>query len=66
VPDKSQIVRDYDIGEPKLFLQIHEQINDLRLNRDIEGTDGLIQNKDLRLADDGPRNGYALPESSLG
>lgn len=37
VADDAEIVRDEEIGEAELLLQIGEQIDDLRLHGDVEG-----------------------------
>ena len=36
VLDHPQIVRDEQIGEPELLLQIEQHVQDLRLDRDVE------------------------------
>jgi hypothetical protein len=46
--DHSQIVRNEEIGEAKLALQVHHQVENLRLDRDIEGGNRLV-------GDDEPR-----------
>ena len=42
VPDHRKIVRNEQVGEIQLPLQILEQVDDLRLHRDVESRDGLI------------------------
>src|SRR5882672_4745629 len=39
VPDNAQVVRDEQIGQPELFLQVEQEVQDLRLHRDIQGRD---------------------------
>jgi hypothetical protein len=36
VADHGQVVRDEDVGEPQLLLQLGQQVDDLRLDGDIE------------------------------
>ena len=40
--DDTEVVGDEEIGEAEFVLQAHEQVEDLSLNRDIEGRDRLI------------------------
>ena len=37
-----EIVRDEEVREVKLLLQVFEQVDDLRLNRYVERGDGLV------------------------
>ena len=60
VPHDGEIVRDEDQRQTHLGLQIHQQIDDLRLDRDIEGRDRLVADNQLRLVDDRPRDADAL------
>src|SRR5439155_4361570 len=57
VADDVQVVRDEDVGECKLALQVLEQVEDLRLHRDVERGDGLVAHDQLRV--DGERAGDA-------
>ena len=45
----ARVVGDEDIGQVELFLQVAEQIEDLRLDRDVKSGDGIIRQDDLRL-----------------
>ena len=47
VIDNRQIVRDEQVGQPQLFLQIHQQIQNLCLDRDIERRDRLVADDQL-------------------
>jgi hypothetical protein len=47
VLDDREIVGNKQIGETKFSLQISQNIQDLRLNRDIEGGDRFIANNEL-------------------
>src|SRR5262249_20754154 len=42
VLDDLQIVGDENVGQPELALQVHQQIDDLRLNGDVERADRLV------------------------
>src|SRR3546814_14975063 len=48
VPDHREIVADEDERQMELALQLHEQVDDLALDRDVERRDWLV-------ADDQPR-----------
>src|SRR5690606_7074282 len=49
VLDYGEVVRDEEIAEAELLLQIHEQVDDLRLDGHIERGNGLIANDELRV-----------------
>ncbi len=55
-----EIVADEDVSEVQALLQVGQQVQDLRLDREIERRDGLVQHQDFRLQHEGPRNGDAL------
>ena len=57
MPDDVEVVRDEDVGEPELALQVLEQVEDLRLHRDVERRDRLVADDQLRV--DGERAGDA-------
>ncbi len=61
MPDDRQIVGDEEIGQPEIVLQILEQIDDLRLNRDVERRDRFVANDEVRLDGEGTRDADALP-----
>jgi hypothetical protein len=44
-----QVVRDKKVSDAVLLLQIAKQIDDLRLDGDIERTYGFVTNNELRL-----------------
>ena len=54
-------MRDKQIGHPDLFLQILKEIDDLRLDRDVEGGDRLVGDDKDGVEGDRPRNVDALP-----
>src|SRR5438132_1550392 len=39
---------DEDVSEVELLLQVGEQVDHLRLDRDVEGRDGLVRDHELR------------------
>ena len=45
----AQIVTDEHVSQTEVITQIHEQIQDLRLDRYIERCDGLVAHQELRL-----------------
>ena len=45
----ADVMADEQIGEPKLALELHEQVDDLRLDRDVERSDGFVADDELRL-----------------
>ena len=59
--DRGDVVRDEEIGEPALLLERDQPIQDLGLDRDVERTGGLVQDDQLRLDAERPREGEALP-----
>src|SRR5579859_1015742 len=56
-----QIVRDEQIREVELPLQLFEQVDDLRLDRDVEGRDGLVAHDEARLHRERAGDADALP-----
>ena len=48
VPDHREIVRDEQIGEVELLLQLDQEIEDLGLDRDVERRDRLVEHDDPR------------------
>ena len=55
-----EIMGDEDIGELEPLLQIGEEIDDLRLDRDVERRDRLVGDDQLGLERDGARDADAL------
>ena len=49
VLDHAQVVRDEEVGELELVLQVEEQVEDLRLDRHVERGDRLVGNDELRV-----------------
>src|SRR5690554_6273575 len=59
-----EVVRDEEIGEPELRLQLREQVEDLRLHEHVERRDGLIEDDYLGLERERPRDRDTLPLAS--
>src|SRR5579863_2943280 len=43
-----EIVCDEEVGQPELLLEFLQQVDDLRLNRDVQRRNGLVANDELR------------------
>jgi hypothetical protein len=54
VADDREVVGDEEVGQPELVLELHEQVHDLRLDRDVERGDGLVQDEHLRVQRERP------------
>ena len=61
LPDHRQVVRDEDVGEVELALQVPQQVQDLRLDRDVERGDRLVADDQLRRERERARDADALP-----
>ena len=59
-----EIVGNEKIGEVKLFLEVHQKVDDLGLDRDIEGTDRFVADDKLRFDGQGAGNADALALAS--
>ena len=55
-----EVVRDEEISEAMLLLKVHEQVHDLRLDRNVERADRFITDNQLWLDSERPRNADAL------
>ena len=49
VPHDVEVVRDEDVGQPELPLQVLQQVEDLRLDRDVQRRDRLVAEDQLRV-----------------
>src|SRR3990172_1012610 len=58
--DNAEIVGDKEVRQLKLFLQVLEQVENLRLDRDIKGRDRFIRNNELGSKSECPGNANAL------
>lgn len=59
--DDAKVVTDEQISQIKLAPEIHEQVQNLGLDRYVESGDGLITNKKIRLHGERPCDADALP-----
>ena len=48
--DDGEVVRDEQVGEPEVVLQVLQQVEDLRLDRDVERGDRLVADDQLRVS----------------
>src|SRR5438034_801950 len=55
-----QIMRNEEIGDAELFLQIHQKVQYLRLDRHVERGYGLVRDDEPRMQHQRPRYGDAL------
>src|SRR5439155_11697483 len=55
-----QVVRDEEIREPELVLQIREQVDDLGLGGHVERAHGLVAHEQARVQSQRARDGNAL------
>ena len=60
VLDHRQIVRDEQVGEAEFLLQVFQQVDDLRLDRDVERGDRLVADDQLRRHRQRPGDADAL------
>jgi hypothetical protein len=56
VANDRQVVRDEQVGEIELRLEIFQQVQDLRLDRDVERGHGLVAHDQLRAERERPRD----------
>ena len=61
LPDQAQVVRDEEVGQAEPLLQIEQQVDHLRLDRDVERRDGLVGDDERRLERERAREPDALP-----
>ena len=59
--DDADVVGDEDVGEAELVLQVGEQVDDLRPDRDVEGGDRLVGDDQLRPQRQRPGDPDPLP-----
>ena len=55
------VVADEEIGEPQFLLQVQHQVDDLRLDRDVERRHGLVGDDQLRRQRQGACDAQSLP-----
>ena len=56
-----EVVRDEQVGQPELVLEVLEKVEDLRLDRDVERRHGLVADDELRVQRERPRDPDPLP-----
>ena len=61
VPDDAEVVRDEEVGEVEVLLEALEQVQDLRLDRDVERRDRLVADDQLRRERQRPGDADPLP-----
>ena len=59
--DHRKVVGDEQVREEELLLKILEQVEDLGLDRDVEGGDGLVADDEPRVERQRPGDADALP-----
>src|SRR6185503_11016865 len=59
--DNGEVMGDEQVGQPQVALEALEQVDDLRLDRDVECADGLVADDQLRLHGQRPGDPDALP-----
>jgi hypothetical protein len=57
VLDDGEVVGDEEVGEREFLLELFEEVDDLCLDRDVEGGDGFVEDEELRIQ--GERSGDA-------
>ena len=61
MPHDGQVVRDEQVREAELLLQLLQQVDDLRLNRNVQCRHRLVRNDEIRLGGDRSGDSYPLP-----
>ena len=66
--DHREVVGDEEVRKVVLALELAQEIQHLRLDRDVEGRDGLVEDDEARLGREraGDRDALALPTGHLG
>src|SRR6202521_280793 len=60
VLDDAQVVSDEEIGKPKSFLKLEEEVQDLCLDRHVQGGDGFVRNDQMGIQGKGAGDADAL------
>ena len=60
VADDREVVRDEEVGQVEPVLQVAQQVEDLRLDRDVDGRDRLVEHDELRVERERARDADAL------
>ncbi|MCG3773866.1 MAG: hypothetical protein JW395_0682 [Nitrospira sp.] len=61
VPDHGQVMGDKQVGQLESLLKLFEQVDDLRLNRNVQRGDGLVADNEGRVGRQRSGNADALP-----
>src|SRR3546814_21188272 len=64
VPHDGNIVRDEQVSEPQLLLQVLQQVDDLSLHRHVESRNGLVADEIIRFQRERACNSDALTLTS--
>jgi hypothetical protein len=62
--DDGEIVGNEEVGEVKFFLEVHQKVDDLGLNRHIECADWFVADDELRFDGEGASNADTLALAS--
>ena len=62
--DDGEIVGNEEVGEVKFFLEVHQKVDDLGLNRHIECADGFVADDELRFDGESASNADTLALAS--
>src|SRR5699024_7488033 len=60
VADDGEVVSDEKQGDAGVGLHLHQQVQQLGLDRDVEGRDDLVAEQNLRFEDEGASDRYPL------
>ena len=58
--DHRKVVRDEQVGELQLVLEVHQQVDDLRLDRDVQRRNRLVPDDQVRIERERPGDADAL------
>lgn len=64
VADRRDIMGDEEVGQASLPLKLHESVQDLCLDRDVERTRRFVEYDNLGLNDQGASEGNPLPTTA--
>src|SRR5215211_7444597 len=64
LPHDREIVRDEEVTQPELLAELPEEVEDLRLHRDVERGYRLVADDQLRLERERPRDHHSLALST--
>ena len=62
--DDSKVMGDEEVGESQLISQIHQEVEDLSLDGDIQSRDGFIRDDEIWMERDRPGNTDSLSLSA--